>query len=207
MTKAGSKAAKRRGRGGRPRKVEAERYPGGQIKHDWREQESEKEAKGTVIEMRQRIHGITGKDAGSPFAGYVLGRMFLDGNISEAELTAGNRYAEDMARYYRLVGISAPSPRAQSLFSIAAHDGEVSEGRAKQARAASDHMMKLEGALLKIKDGPQVKTTVFNVCVMDIDHLREMPAAMWNFLHRGLRELVFFYGLQDEGKSAYNKTT
>lgn len=192
-----SKAAKRRSKAGRPRNEDAERYPGGQIKHDYRE----KDVKATVIDMRQRIHGIAPENAESPFAGYLLGRMFLDGNITEAERKAGDRYSETMARYYRLVGIPAPSARAQSLFSIASHDGEVSAERAKRARDASNAMMSAEGELLRCTDGPRVKTTVFNVCVLDYDNLRDMPPSMWDFLHRGLRALIFHYGLEDIRKS------
>jgi hypothetical protein len=191
---------------GRPRKQNAERYPGGQIKHDYRQAESERDAMGTVLEMRQRQHGLNENDAKSALSGFVLGRMRLDKSINEVEFEAGERYAEDMARYYQLVGIPAPTPRAQSLFSVKGHDGDITEERAAQARQASNRMMELEGVLLRLHDGPRVKTTVFNVCVMDFDNLREMPSHMFNWLHCGLRALAIHYGLQDSRKSA-NKNT
>jgi hypothetical protein len=198
--------SKKRGKGGRPRKQGAERYPGGQIKHDYRKAETEREIMGTVLDMRQRQHGLDEKDAKSALAGFVLGRMRLDKSINEVEFKAGERYAEDMARYYRLTGIAPPSPRAQSLFSIAGHDGDVSEDQARRAREAANKMMALEGVLLRLPDGPRVKTTVFNVCLMDFDNLRDMPLHMFGWLHSGLRALAIHYGLQDERKSA-NKTT
>ena len=200
------KALSRKRKGGRPRNQDAERYPGGQIKHDYREDEKERDAMGAVIDMRQRLHGLSPEDAKTELAGYVLGRMRLDRAINEVELEAGNRYAKDMARYYRLTGITAPSPRAQSLFSIAGHEGEISPERATQAREASNNMMKLEGVLLRLPNGPRVKTTVFNVCFMDHDNLRDMPSHMFGWLHCGLRALAIHYGLQDVRKSA-NKTT
>lgn len=201
MTKAKTKAAKRRSKGGRPRIKDAERYPSGQIKHDWRADD----IKATVIEMRQRVHGISQEATESPLAGYLLGRMYLDRSITEVEREAGDRYAEDMASYYGLTGIPHPSPRAQSLFSVAGHDGEVSSDRAMRARDQSNRIMRLEGELLKCFEGPRVKTTVFNVCVLDLDHLRDMPPSMFGYLRRGLRALALHYGLQDAGKSAITK--
>ena len=200
------KALSRKRKGGRPRKQGAERYPGGQIKHDYREDEKERDTKGTVLDMRQRLYGLSPEDAKSDLAGFVLGRMRLDKAINEVELKAGERYAEDMARYYRLTGLAAPSPRAQSLFSVRGHDGEVTEEQATSARAASNKMMELEGILLRLPNGPRVKTTVFNVCFMDHDNLRDMPSHMFGWLHCGLLALAIHYGLHDERKSA-NKTT
>ena len=200
------KALSKKRKGGRPRKQGAERYPGGQIKHDYRRDETERDVLSTVIDMRQRQHSLDEKDARSALAGFVLGRMRLDKAINEVEFEAGQRYAGDMARYYRLVGIPAPSPRAQSLFSVKGHDGDMTQQQADNARAASNRMMELEGVLLRLADGPRVKTTVFNVCVMDFDNLRDMPSHMFGWLHCGLRALALHYGLQDGRKSA-NKTT
>ncbi|MGO7867607.1 hypothetical protein ACC676_39940, partial [Rhizobium ruizarguesonis] len=53
----------------------------------------------------------TGK---SPFAGYTLGRMFLDGLITAEQRQACDDYAEAIARYHKTTGIPAPSPRARS---------------------------------------------------------------------------------------------
>lgn len=200
------KALSRKRKGGRPRNNDAERYPGGQIKHDYRKAETERDIMGTVVDMRQRQYGLNETDAKSALAGFVLGRMRLDKAINEVEFEAGQRYAEDMARYYRMVGIPAPSPRAQSLFSVKGHDGDITPEQAKSARDASNRMMEMEDVLLRLHDGPRVKTTVFNVCVMDFDNLRDMPSHMFGWLHCGLRALAMHYGLQDVRKSA-NKTT
>lgn len=200
------KALSRKRKGGRPRNYDAERYPGGQIKHDFRKTQTEKQIMGTVVDMRKRLHGLSEKDAKSSLAGFVLGRMLIDKAINDVEFEAGERYAEDMARYYRLTGIPAPSPRAQSLFSVGGYEGDISAERAAQARAASNRMMELEGVLLRLTDGPRVKTTVFNVCFMDLENLRDMPSHMFNWLHCGLRALALHYGLQDVRKSAKETT-
>lgn len=174
--------AKRSTRAGRPRKEGAERHPCGKIKTDW----TEKENKVVALDARKRIHKL---DDSGQLAGYTLGRIFLDGNITEEERKAGDEYAEQIARYYRLTGISFPSPRAQDINRLAGDDGDVSEDRANRARAASNRFMALEGLLLSQTDGPQVKQTVFNVCILDIEGLRKMPDRQMRWLRRGLRAL------------------
>lgn len=166
---------------GRPRKENVERFPGGKIKPF----ETEKENKSVVIEARKRMHGAN-MNVESPFAGYTLGRIFLDGKITEEQRQAGDEYAEAIARYHRLVGIPFPSARAQSLFSIKGHDGDVTEDMASRARRATNKMMELQGVLLRCVDGPQVKSTIHNCVVLDLDHLRGMPDQQMLWLRRGL---------------------
>jgi hypothetical protein len=127
--------------------------------------------------------------AKDPRAGYVLGVLFLDGKITEDQLAAGDEYALAIARYHSLTGIQFPSARAQSLFSIKGHDGEVSQNMAQRAREASLKMMALHGVLLQCVDGPQVRSTIHNCAVLDLDHLRDMPAQQMLYLRRGLNAL------------------
>jgi hypothetical protein len=178
---------------GRPRK-EGERYPSG----DRKRSETEKEACSVAIEARGRVHSLKTED---PRAGYVLGRLHMDGKITDDQLAAGNAYAETMAHYYRCVGITPPSPRAQSLFSVKGHDGEVSQSVADRARRASNEMMRVEGILLQCIDGPQVKRTIYNVAIMDYDHLRSMPDQQMLWLRRGLTALHNDKLLRTTGKS------
>lgn len=169
---------------GRPRKEGVERFPGGKIKPF----ETEKENMSVAIDARKRMHGAN-MNVESPLAGYTLGRIFLDGKITEEQRQAGDEYAEIIARYHRLVGIPFPSARAQSLFSIKGHDGEVTADMASRARSATNKMMELHGVLLRCVDGPQVKTTIHNCVVMDYDHLRMMPDQQMLWLRRGLSAL------------------
>ena len=192
-----SKRIKQRQYAGRPAKEGVERYPSGQIKHT----EREKEVRAVAIEARQRVY-FKGKEVSndmmaSPFAGYVLGRMYLDGRVTECERVAGDEYAGLMARYYALTGIAFPSARAQSLFTIRGHDGDVSEDRAMKARAASNKMMELEGWLLRLPEGPRVKTTVFNTCVQDYDIMRTMSELQLLWLKKGLQEIHYRLGLEN----------
>lgn len=195
MTKARTKAEKlrqRRGKpgAGRPRK-EGERYPSGRIKHS----ETERETKAVAMEARTRIHKI---DGASPLAGYTLGRMNMDGRISDAEREAGDYYATSIMRYHIATGIPFPSARAQDLFAVRGHDGDQSASKQRSATLASNLMMHLGGVLLKCTDGPQVKSTVYNVCVMDYENLRMMSEMQLMWLKRGLHALMFDRGLRSD---------
>ena len=180
---------KQRQYAGRPKKEGVERYPGGQIKHT----EREEEVRSVAVEALDRVHSLPYDKRG--YAGYVLGRMHLDGRITECELESGNEYAALLARYYSLKGIPAPSARAQSLFSVKGYDGDVSENRARLAREISDKIMKLESFIVRLEDGYQVKTTLMNACVLDLDIMRTMKESQLSLLKRGLQEVHFRLGL------------
>lgn len=194
-SKASKLRVKRASRAGRPRKDNVDRYPSGQIKHS----ETEKEAKAVAIEALKRVHGLDYDASG--LSGYTLGRMFKDGLVTKQQLESGNYYAEEMARYYMAVGVPFPSARAQDLFSAKGFGGETTLDQARRASAASNKMMELEGVLLRCQDGPRVKSTVFNVCVMDYEGMRTMPEAQLLWLTRGLNALIWHRGLEVNGKS------
>lgn len=211
------RAKRRTQKGGRPRRTDVERYPSGQIKYS----EPVEDVKEVALEARKRVFGIdvehlTKKENKKPphaskrdiatLSGYTLGRIFLDGKINEAQLEAGNEYASQMSRYYSLTGIPFPSARAQDMNRVRGFDGEQSEDRATRARKQSNLVMKLEGILLRCQDGPQVKTTVRNTCLLDIEVMRGMNDAQMDMLRRGLSALHFELELQKTRKSATNET-
>ncbi len=135
--------------------------------------------------------------AADPRRGYVLGRIFMDGKITEAQHDAGLRYGEDMARYYGLTGVRFPSARAQNLFAVRGEDGEVSETRAKMAKDARQRMTSLRAALLDTGDintARKVLHTVNSICVEDIDQARGWPEHMIALLRNGLNKLTKHYG-------------
>jgi len=181
-----SVAERRRNRAktGRPRKEGVDRFECGKIKPA----ETQKETMSVAIEARKRHHGAT-IDVGSPFAGYVLGRIYLDGNITEDQRKAGDEYAEIIARYHKMVGIPFPSARAQSLFTIKGYDGDVTEAMADKARRATNRMMEVTKVLLDCNEGPVVRSVVHNVCVMDFENLRDMQPQAIVWLRRGLQAL------------------
>lgn len=171
---------------GRPRK-QGERYPSGDIMRS----ETEQEVKSVAIAAAKRIHGIEtdGKDG---LHGYTLGRMLLDRKINKAELEAGNWYAEQVERYYRSTGRQSPNPRAQDLLKLRGSDGDVTLSAQERARRAANMFMKLETVLGKVGNG--VKSTVWNVCIMDMGGLRLMPPHQLAMLKSGLFALLIARG-------------
>lgn len=147
-----------------------------------------------VIAARKRMNGwndnVPDSRAKDERAGYVLGLLFLDGKISEEQLDIGNEYAVAISRYHSLTGVAFPSARAQSLFSIKGHDGEISQDRADRARNATNLMMRLTGILQQCTDGPQVRQTVHNVAVINLEILRTMPLRQLTWLRLGLDGLI-----------------
>lgn len=199
--KAAKLKIKRKNKAGRPRKENVERYPSGDVKRS----ETQREAMSVAIDARRRIDGwsekVSDETVKSPFAGYTLGRMYLDGRITKEQLEAGDEYAQIHARYRQLVGLAAPSARAQSLFSIKGHDGDVTESITIKARKATNAMMEVEGVLLRCVDGPQVKQLTFNLAVMDYEHLRGIGEQQLLWLRRGLSALSKRKDLRQVGKS------
>lgn len=173
---------------GRPR-LPGERYASGDLKRS----ETEKQIKSVAIEAAFRVHGIEtdGKDG---YHGYTLGRMFLDGKVTLPELEAGNWFCEQIARYHSLTGVPFPSARAQDLFAVRGEAGEVSQSRSEAARRAKEMHSALQVALVQCERGAQVRTTVYNVCVMDVEGLRMMPAHQVEMLKTGLHRLMYFRG-------------
>ncbi|MGO7969345.1 hypothetical protein ACC720_39650, partial [Rhizobium ruizarguesonis] len=60
---------------------------------------------------------------------------------------------------------------------------------ADRARKASNRMMALQAILLRCPDGPQVRSMVYNVTLMDYEHLRQMPPQQLLWLRRWLTAL------------------
>lgn len=194
-------ARKRRKRGaGRPRTPDAAREPNGRLSRqeahrEARQHESERATMGTVIDARMRLHRLTETQAKDRLAGSVLALLHFDRRVSEAEFKAGERYAEDMARYYSLTGIPSPNPRAQNLFAVRGHDGDESQSRAENAKAASNRFMALEGQLLSCSEGRMVKEKVWTVCVLNDMSARDWTPYTIGYVRRGLDRLAVYYGI------------
>lgn len=199
--KARSKAARRKHRAGRRRLSEPHRTKTGRVSRAGREKarrkhEREGDTVAIAIEARQQVHGIGKMNALRPEAGYALGRLYLAGRIELHHLRAGNRYAEDVVRYYRLVGIPLPTAHAHDLDRVRGCAGEDDTARGIEARQAADRWQELNHALLSTRDGRQVASVVHNCCVCDDGDM--WPVHMVAWLQRGLDELAEFYRVPSE---------
>jgi hypothetical protein len=205
-SKAAKLAAKRgRGRPTLPPDMEARTGNGRrsrrQSNHDERKRQLEQQTISTVAATRVRHLHIVGKDALEkaldPRYGYLLGRLFMDGTITEDQYDAGCRYSEDMSRYYGLTGVPFPSAKAQNMFAIRSPDSGEPEGRGDAAKRARAKMVSLRDTLLHVGDintGRRVVHTVNAVCVEDLDSLRNLNPPMLAWLKAGLNALARFYG-------------
>lgn len=161
----------------------------------------------TAISTRIRHYGITdGRDKkGNPVTaqqrakddryGYTLGRLLLGRVINQDQHDAGEKYAEDMARYLGLNGFQFPSAKAQNLFAIRSHVGEETEQMADRATRARDKMLVLRDLLLDCGDidtGRRVEQAVKSVCLLDELRTINAPTRVW--LVRGLNALRKHYG-------------
>jgi hypothetical protein len=189
-TKGQKKAAKR----GRPKLPAAQREPSGRPsrRHATRI-EREFEVRAVVVEARARVHGVPEPMCERPEAGYVLGRLFLAGLVTKAQLDAGNRMAEDFGRYYALTGIQAPSARAQDLFRVR---GESPDRGGDAARRAANAIMRIEMELGMVDhEGRPVTSVTKRVCILD-DASAVFHDHMIGFLRKGLDALIVHYGLR-----------
>lgn len=177
---------------GRKRRQNVEREPNGRVSR----KEQAKQVKETVVEARMRQYDLKEDAAVLDLAGYSLGRLALRREVSETELEAGNRFALDAARYFRLAGIPFPSPRSASIGGAGGRS--VYEPDRETVQGAANRWMGLQGCIAIYERpgaaGRPVLEALMNVCVRDLD-TSSWPPHMMQFLHKGLRALVDFYGL------------
>lgn len=188
MAKARSRAAKRKRIGRMPKA--GPRYQCGKLVQPT-SHEREAAVTATVIDARMRIYHVSGDEAMNPLRGYALGRLHLDrkNGITAEHLEAGNKMAEDFARYYRLTGIPFPSARAQNVLRLG---GEGAPVNPIEARSAANKVMALEGVLGGADEqGRPVTSVIKRLILADEDIV--MPH-MVVFARRGLDALVKYYG-------------
>lgn len=81
---------------GRPRKPDVARYPSGEPIHATRG-ERQVDIIRTATEARMRLLGVKKEDAVDPMLGCALGRLRFGGQISKAQLWAGQWFARTMS--------------------------------------------------------------------------------------------------------------
>lgn len=196
--KARTKAAKIKGKRGRPRH-DVEREPGGRPSRridDVANAAREVVRNRRIREEAQRGNMIKATAADDPRRGYVIGRMLIDGTISQAEHDAALKFARLKQDYYVAAGLQFPSAQAQDLFKIRGMPAEETEAMGRRAQSLADSYMKVYGALKSIPGCHHYAAHAVNeAAFMDNEYARDWPEHMLEYLRRGLRELVFQFGL------------
>ncbi len=188
MTKA--KAKHRKKHGGRPR-LDVEREPNGRPVRSIRKAETEAETRKVAMEARMRVYGAPEAECQRPEYGSALGRLYLIGHINKLHKEAGDRVAEDFAKYYGLTGIPHPSAKAQDISRVRGLGGEVSY---EAARAASNRVMLIEQLLGEVDvQGRPVTSVVKRVCILDDESY--MSEVMLKHLVTGLARMVQYYSI------------
>ena len=109
------------------------------------------------------------------------------------QLDAGNRMANDFARYYALTGIQAPSARAQDLFRVR---GEAPDRSGDAARKATNAIIRIEKELGMVDhEGRPVTSVIKRVCILD-DASVVFHDDIIGFLRTGLDALIVHYRLR-----------
>lgn len=196
--KARTKAAKIKGKRGRPR-LDVEREPGGRPSR--RIDDVANAAREVVRNRRIREEAARGKTlsekaADDPRRGYVIGRMLLDGTISQAEHDAALKFARLKQDYYIAAGIPFPNAQAQDLFKVRGMPAEETDMMRKRAGELAGKYVGIEGALRSLPGCHHYAAHAVNeAAFMDNEYARDWPDHMIEYLRRGLRELVYQFGL------------
>jgi hypothetical protein len=135
--KARTKAQRR----GRPRKS-GQREPNGRLQRDPLA-ESIAATRAANIEARMAQYGLSLADAGSHFAGYEVGRLYLKGQIDLVDVEVCSDYVHTVARFMSLTNPQHPFPRAMDyLMTIKGQGGEPNPDQIARARKAYSEWVK-----------------------------------------------------------------
>lgn len=174
----------------RKRKI-GRREPNGRI------QRSHEPANAAPFAERMRRYGLSEKDARDQKSSTVIGRMYLNGELTEAQYEAGAKLATDSADYARCL----QSPRGMGIAETLTGSGDEEAA----ARYVAKVKRAYEGARdvlkrLQERDGLR-GTTIFDAVRFVVEQDLELPH-LFPGLRIGLTELAAYYGTAAERKAA-----
>lgn len=175
---------------GRKRRIDADRYPGGQVVHKDRG-ETPLERMATVTAQRSKEVGP--QHAGKYEAGFELGKAYLRGYITRQQLKAGEQWAQDVDRYCRLHGYPSPFPKALDYLGVRGGPSNA-EPDAEQIRVVSNTYMRGMTAVCVGGRGTQV--AIRTLVIEDADP-RSWPEHTWDALRAGLSALASLYAIPE----------
>jgi hypothetical protein len=212
VTKARTKAQRRRGR---PRLPAEKREANGQksrriASETSRSTEHERSSMNVAVQARINQYSIrpvrlddksytVEEVAKWPQMGYELGRLFVQGVITQDQHDAGVNYGTAKGRNYGLAGIAFPSPRSSHMFPTKAEEGPAEmpssrladddpDERAARAWAKAGLLDELLLSTGSITEGREVSRIVQMVAVSD-QPIGKSERALF-LLHRGLNRLA-----------------
>lgn len=133
---------------GRKRKT-GRRHPSGKLVQP-SGAETQREVMATVLEARQRHHGVTAKQARDERLGTALGRLAFGQVITAEQYAAGQKYGEVYHRHHAVMGWPMPFPA--SVTALLASDGVLGGVGAPPSRELIEKVRRHFGAVLDVLD-------------------------------------------------------
>lgn len=182
-----------RRRGGRKRKLDVRREPGGQIATPTRRERRE-DARRLVVERRMTMHGLTAEQAQGQHGGTAAGRALIAGLIEGPDFEALTRYAELRARYVAALA----GPAGDGCPGIEREPrGHDNADTSEADRQAMDQWQRAAQVLSEAH--PLAHKAVANLSVWDVDVVSvRFP------LRCGLDALVALWGLAPRAQVAHS---
>jgi hypothetical protein len=167
---------------GRKRKP-GRREPNGRV------QRSHEAANLEPFKERMRRYGLSEKDARDQKSSTVIGRMYLQGHLTEPQYEAGAKLATDSAEYARCL----QSPRGMGIAETLTGSGDEEAhtrhvAKVKRAYEGARDVLKR----LQERDGLR-GTTIFDAVRFIVEQDLELPH-LYPGLRLGLVELARYYG-------------
>lgn len=117
-------AAKRKAKGGRPRKAGVPREANGRAVRAWAAAETAREAMATAIEARKRVYGLDDRAARDCRAGSLIGRLAIAGIINSEQYNAAQTFDNIRNAYQRAIMAKEDHPQPPPETSL---DGSYEE--------------------------------------------------------------------------------
>ena len=167
---------------GRKRKP-GRREPNGRV------QRSHEAANLEPFKERMRRYGLSEKDARDQKSSTVIGRMYLQGHLTEPQYEAGAKLATDSAEYARCL----QSPRGMGIAETLTGSGDE-EAHARHVAKVKRAYEGARDVLKRLQERDGLRgTTIFDAVRFIVEQDLELPH-LYPGLRRGLVELSRYYG-------------
>lgn len=156
---------------GRPRMVEAKRYPNGEVVHRPIE-EREQDARQIATEARQRVFELSVAHSSRIEATSPLGRLLLSGIITQEQFNASEEYVVVVKRYEKAILIRRPGS-AGDLDRTHGFDGDdgTDERYVEQCNAARRAYSEARRALLEADPLAQMAVNTWAIEHIEADKM------------------------------------
>ena len=171
---------------GKHKRVDAERYPGGRIK------QPHQRSKVKDVVTAQRLLEAVRRGKEDPRWGTPLGQLALEDKITATCMTAGEKWAELVDSYHRLIGTPRLSPAIlERAPGRALQVDPYDEAQVRRAKSVEKSYRVASASMVSLPDGIRVARVIHELCVLG-QHItyEELVHA-----RRGLAVLAQHFGL------------